>query len=95
MTKRSRTVPVASDESEIRRSLLAYLQAHPQAADTLRGIINWWLPLQRYESSRQRIEQVLVRLVAEGLLRRDKLPDGEALYTLGKDGQPPRRDDQA
>lgn len=78
----------ADNAVEIEHAVLAYLHQHPQAADTLRGIVNWWLPQQRYESNRQRIEQVLARLVEQGLVRRDTLPDGEVLYTLNKGDQP-------
>ncbi|EIL92417.1 MULTISPECIES: hypothetical protein [Rhodanobacter] len=70
------------DDAEVRREVLAYLRSHPQAADTLRGIVSWWLPRQRLETGHQRIGQVLDALVSEGLLRRDPLPDGEALYGL-------------
>lgn len=76
---------------EIETSVLAYLDHHPQAADTLRGIVNWWLPQQRYESGCQRIEQVLGSLVAQGKLRCDRLPGGEALYALKDRTRTPRR----
>jgi hypothetical protein len=89
MTKPSTTGSAADDDGEIRRSVLAYLQVHPRAADTLRGVVNWWLPQQRYENSRQRIEKVLAALVAEGLLHRDRLPDGEVLYALNEHRRPP------
>jgi len=79
MTKRSRAEPAVDDE-EIKRSILTYLRCHPQAADTLRGIVNWWLPQQRYESDCQRIEYALGALVAQGKLRCVRLPDGEVLY---------------
>jgi hypothetical protein len=77
-----------NDESEIARSLLAYLRRHPLAADTLRGISNWWLPQQRYRDDRPRIGYVLDRLVAEGVLHRDELPDGEVLYALNRHTKP-------
>lgn len=77
-------------EGEIERVLLAYLQQHPQAADTLRGIANWWLPLQRYENGRQHVERALSGLVAAGLLCREPLPDGEMLYTLNNHTTPPQ-----
>ena len=80
MTKRARSEPAVDDESEIKRSILTYLHCHPQAADTLRGIVSWWLPQQRYESDCQRIECALDALVAQGKLRRVQLPDGEVLY---------------
>jgi hypothetical protein len=72
------------DEAEIERAVLAYLQRHPLAADTLRGIVNWWLPQHRYEGGCRRIECVLVRLADEGVLHRDELPDGEVLYALNR-----------
>lgn len=85
MTKRLNAGSLlVSDEGEIGRSVLVYLHGHPQAADTLRGIVNWWLPQQRYESDCQRIEHVLAHLVAEGLLHRERLPDGEVLYGLSR-----------
>jgi hypothetical protein len=76
--------------SEIESVLLAYLQRHPQAADTLRGIANWWLPLQRYENGRQCVERALDDLVAAGVLCREQLPDGEMLYTLNNHTKPPQ-----
>ncbi|HEY8327442.1 MAG TPA: hypothetical protein VIO59_03195 [Rhodanobacter sp.] len=90
MTKPQGKSTAGEGEMEVERSVLAYLHSHPQAADTLRGIVNWWLPRQRYEISCQRIEHVLGRLVTEGLLHRDELPDGEVLYALNDHTKPPR-----
>lgn len=88
MTKQSCTEAAVDDEGEIERSVLAYLHRHPQAADTLRGIVNWWLPQQRYDSGCQRIERVLSVLVVRGVLRRDPLPHGEVLYALSHPARP-------
>ncbi|RAN77189.1 hypothetical protein B5P43_21020 [Bacillus sp. SRB_336] len=87
MTKQPCT-ETAENPGEIERSVLAYLHHHPQAADTLRGIVNWWLPQQRYESGCQRIERVLTGLVARGVLRRDPLPHGDVLYALNHPAGP-------
>jgi hypothetical protein len=78
----------ATGQLEIKASVLAYLYRHPDAADTLDGIVNWWLPQQRYESACQRVQSALNELVAAGQLRRDTLPGGAALYTLN-DALPP------
>jgi len=67
---------------EIEKTVVAYLGNHPLAADTLDGIVTWWLPQQRYETTRTRVEQALVHLVEIGVLRRDRLPDGAELYAL-------------
>lgn len=80
------TQAAPEDDGEIERSLLGYLRGHPQAADTLDGIVEWWLPLQRYETARLRIERTLERLVADGTLRRDLLRDGAILYALRNEG---------
>ena len=67
---------------EIESAVIGYLRSHPDAADTLDGIVQWWLPRQRYETERSRIAAVLARLVARGLLRVSGLPGGDALYAL-------------
>ncbi|WP_201316532.1 hypothetical protein [Dyella sp. EPa41] len=74
---------------EVERAVLAYLHRHPDAADTLDGIVSWWLPQQRYETERERIERVLSVLVERGALRCDRLPDGAVLYALNRDTRPP------
>ncbi|MEO7052027.1 MAG: hypothetical protein ABI128_10215 [Rhodanobacter sp.] len=71
-------------DAEVEKSVLAYLDGHPQAADTLQGIVNWWLPRQRYERERQRIEQALGTLVIQGKLHRSALPGGDVLYARRK-----------
>lgn len=77
----------AKSDDEIERSLLAYLRGHPQAADTLDGIVEWWLPLQRYETARRRVENAVEKLVSRGVLRRDSLQNGDVLYALRDDNR--------
>jgi hypothetical protein len=74
----------SGEDAEVEKSVLAYLDGHPQAADTLRGIVNWWLPRQRYERDRRRIEQALGALVLQGKLHGSPLPGGEVLYERRK-----------
>lgn len=77
------TTPASSDDDrEVESAVLAYLDRHPGAADTLDGIAQWWLPRQRYVTARARIAVVLTRLVAAGVLQQRRLPDGTALYAL-------------
>ncbi|HET6554609.1 MAG TPA: hypothetical protein VFG49_13865 [Dyella sp.] len=79
----------ASGRQEVERAVLAYLHHHPDAADTLDGIVTWWLPQQRYETERERIERVLGGLVERGDLRCNRLPDGAVLYALNRSSKPP------
>ncbi len=78
MTEPSSTGSREEGAAEIRRSVLAYLHACPQAADTPRGIVNWWLPRQRYETSRQRIAAIVEGMVCDGVLYRGQLPEGRS-----------------
>jgi hypothetical protein len=72
--------------NEVASAVLSYLQRHPNAADTLDGIVSWWLPQQRYETERQHIKRTLGEMVERGELRRDRLPDGAVLYALNHPG---------
>jgi len=65
----------------VAQELLEYLNEHPGAADTLEGIMSWWLPRQRYEREVRNIEQGLEELVAQGVVRKDRLIDGTVLYS--------------
>ncbi|QQP98128.1 hypothetical protein [Lysobacter enzymogenes] len=77
------TTPASvGDDREVESAVLAYLDRHPGASDTLDGIAQWWLPRQRYVTARARIHGVLSRLVADGVLQLRQLPDGTALYAL-------------
>ena len=76
-------------ELEVEKSVLGYLHRHPNAADTLEGIVSWWLPQQRYETEHERIRRVLEHLVQGGELRSYQLPDGAVLYALNHDGNEP------
>lgn len=69
-------------DTEVAEAVLAYLSAHPGAADTLHGIVRWWLPQQRYSRESERIEAVLFALAVAGRLQVRALPDGQFLYAL-------------
>jgi hypothetical protein len=80
--------PEQTDWREVECAVLAYLAQHPDAADTLDGIVSWWLPKQRYETERQRIEKALDLMVERGQLRCDRLPGGNVLYALNHADHP-------
>lgn len=61
---------MASDNTppDPRQEIVEYLHAHPSAADTVDGIIQWWLIHQRYETARDVIERALDDLVEQGII---------------------------
>lgn len=73
-----------SGHLEQREAILRYLAARPHAADTVEGVVNWWLPLQRYQDTYETIEKILEGLAAEGLLAKTSLPDDKVIYACPK-----------
>lgn len=51
-----------------RHEIIEYLRAHPAAADTVDGIILYWLSRQRYETAQDTIERALDDLVKQGAI---------------------------
>jgi len=78
---RAQPRPRADDERpDPGEEILAYLDAHEFAADSLEGIVSWWLPRQRFVEARDHIQASLDRLVARGLVVSMPLPGGTLLY---------------
>lgn len=74
----------ASDIDCLHDAILRYLQSNPNAADSLDGIMNWWLPKLGYERVDSEIVlQALEQLTAEGVVRKVSLMDGTILYRCG------------
>jgi hypothetical protein len=67
--------------------ILAYLRAHPQASDSLEGIVSWWLPA-RFAAARDVVQESLDRLVEQGLVERTRLADGTLVYGRPQNGTP-------
>lgn len=57
-----------------------YLEAHPAAADTLDGIVSWWLPYQRDCQTVENVERALDALAAAGVVEKLKRSDGHVIY---------------
>jgi len=65
-----------------RLEVLEYLNAHPCAADTLDGIVQWWLPIQRYQTAKDIIQKALDDLVQQGLVDYVETGDGRRIFRL-------------
>ncbi len=61
-----------------------YLESHPEAADTLKGVVSWWLDRQRYEYSYHMVKQALDHLVAEGKVAKHVTVGGGILYSSAR-----------
>ena len=67
----------------LREAIVAYLRKHPDASDTPKGIVKWWLPSMGMEASITLVEDILKQLAANGTLKCVRLPDGGMLYSAG------------
>jgi hypothetical protein len=63
-----------------------YLLTHPNAADSLRGIVRWWLARQRYEQTHENVQKALDHLVSKGLVRKTMLSTRVLIYSLEQEG---------
>jgi len=67
---------------QIRQQILAYLDDHPDAQDTLEGIVQWWLLEREIQHWMGRVKDALDELVAEGLISEYEGRDGQIHYRL-------------
>lgn len=72
----------ASDKelSELAQAIHRYLDAHPNAADSLDGIVRWWLARQRYDDTAGAVQAALRELEEHGLVWARRLADGKVVY---------------
>jgi hypothetical protein len=67
-------------KQRLRIAIARHVFAHPDVADTPAGIVQFWLPASGFEDAIDVIDDVLDGLVAEGVLRRRRMPDGGVVY---------------
>ena len=61
-------------------AIVAYLHAHPLAADSADGVRRWWLGAPGRVVGLHEVESALDVLVGRSVLRRLPLADGTVLY---------------
>lgn len=59
-----------------------YVASHPNAADSLEGVMHWWLSAEGPKRDAAMVRHALARLVEAGCLREMPLPDGRVLYAV-------------
>ena len=69
------------------QQILCHLIAHPDAKDTVQGILRWWLPKDPVERSEEEVQNALDVLVARGWVRVTKRQTitSQQLYGLNKE----------
>ncbi|MGH7712996.1 MAG: hypothetical protein ACREOG_17020 [Gemmatimonadaceae bacterium] len=60
--------PDSLSDANLRALVLAYLDDHPTAMDTIDGIAEWWVLRQQIDIEVRRVSRVLALLVTDGVL---------------------------
>ena len=71
-----------SDVLRLADAIRQYLSEHPDAADTLEGVVNWWLLRQRFENATAMVSLALELLVQQGDLTKIKHRGSPPIYKL-------------
>jgi len=77
--------PSAGGCQKLVREILGYLVDHPDAKDTIEGILKWWLPEGHAEWSRDEVEEALDALVSKGWVIKRKAPACKDFYGINKE----------
>lgn len=64
--------------------ILGYLADHPQAQDTVEGIVEWWLLEQRIKKATTQVQAALAHLVAEELVIAHQGTAGHVYYRINR-----------
>jgi hypothetical protein len=67
-----------TSDDDVDRAVIAYLEAHPSAADTLEGITAWWLEQRRIRYGVEVVSGALQRLIQSGDIERFRRRDDAA-----------------
>jgi len=69
---------------QIGNEILAYLVEHPEAQDTLEGIVEWWLLERQIKFQTARVKKALVELVTQGWILEQKGSDSKTHYRINR-----------
>lgn len=71
-------------KSQITYDILGYLAEHPEAQDTVEGIIEWWLLEQQITRQTSKVREALAELVSKGLILERKGEDSRTHYRINQ-----------
>lgn len=72
------------EQDEIARTILRYIAEHSDCADTLEGIMTWWMFRQVLGERMDEVREAVASLVARGVLREHTWPGAGTTYHVDK-----------
>jgi len=73
------------DVLKIADEIAAYLDTHQDAADTLEGVIKWWVLRQRIEEASEKVQSAIKYLCEKGVVKEVAMAGGESIYVANSD----------
>ena len=73
-----------TNKSPISLQILAYLVEHPEAQDTVDGIVEWWLLERQITYQITRVKEALSELVAKGWILEYRGMDSQVRYRVNQ-----------
>ncbi len=70
--------------SRVAEQILGYFVEHPDAQDTLEGVVQWWLLHQRIRSAVSEVEAALDELVGKGFVVERTGGDSRVRYAINR-----------
>lgn len=71
---------VDEDVLQVANEITRYLEQREGAADTLEGLVRWWLLRQRLTETEQKVSVAVEHLCKQGVINKRVLADGTVLY---------------
>jgi hypothetical protein len=62
--------------------ILDYLASHPEAQDTLDGILHWWVLDSCVKKWAPKVPETVVKLVEQGFVEEKRSSDGKIFYHI-------------
>ena len=69
----------------VEKMILAYLEQHPDAVDTIEGITSFWMQRQNAEIAIAKVSHTLKKLAKKGRIKVFQSLDGTIYYKLKRD----------
>ena len=75
-------IKMSENKEQLTNEILQYLVDHPNAQDTLNGVVNWWLLGRTIKPRTALVEEVLNKLVADRLVIAQHGSDSQTTFKL-------------
>lgn len=73
-----------NEKELLSQRIISYLKKHPEAGDTLEGIVTWWLEQERIDRVVDDVADVLRSLEKKGTVQAHRTHTGTTIYKIRK-----------